>query len=427
MAERILIKRSTTDANTSNVVFGELAFTSNGNILYIGNQADNAIAIGGARTPGTLTANQAVVVDANSNIDLLKATDLIVIDSITSNSFTTNNFTVTGSSILSGNLTIDRVIAGDIEVANNLTVNGDIILRGSSLQLGDGGDVISIQATVNTSIIPTSSNSINLGSLVSYWKNLFVKDIYEPEGPALNKKVDVLWKKIGFNKTKTDDLTSKNEYDETIASSLIISPSDIWTDPIPSTKPASNTDTIIVYTDVECTEDTTSADKRTWKTNLSNWIPPRFGSTYLINVYVDSANSANASSNGTQLQPLGSGNEDEWYFDYQAGVLHFIGTNIPSSVTNATSVYITGAKYNGNTGFTGSVLTGAELVNATITSLTSPLAVSEGGTGVRSFTANSILAAANSDTLAFKTGSNGQVMLVTDNDVGFSDLDGGTY
>ena len=51
----------------------------------------------------------------------------------------------------------------------------------------------------------------------------------------------------------------------------------------------------------------------------------------------------------------------------------------------------------------------------------------DGGTGVSSFTANSLLAAANTSAMTFKTGSNGQVMFVTDNDVEFGDLDGGTY
>ena len=65
----IQIKRSTTDAVPANVVFGELAYTANGKVLYIGDETNTAIAIAGNRTPGVLTANQAIVVDENSIID----------------------------------------------------------------------------------------------------------------------------------------------------------------------------------------------------------------------------------------------------------------------------------------------------------------------------------------------------------------------
>lgn len=243
------------------------------------------------------------------------------------------------------------------------------------------------------------------------------------------QKIDVLWKKIGFNKTKTDTNANKKAANESIVSELIIKPSVMWTDAadVPSTQPASNSAVLHIYSGLETTEDNTSTARRTWKSNLTNWVPPSFGSTYQLKVYVDSAGSGNPTSNGTQLFETGSGNSDEWYFDYQAGVLHFIGDNLPSGVTSGKSIFISGAKYNGNFGFTGAELTNANLVNATITSLSAPLSTQYGGTGVSSFTANSLLAAANSSALSFKTGSNGQVMIVTDNDVDFSDLDGGTY
>jgi len=243
------------------------------------------------------------------------------------------------------------------------------------------------------------------------------------------QKVDLLWKKIGFSKAKSDTNANKKAPNEAIVSDFIIKPTSIWSDAssVPSTIPGSNSGVVIVYTGIETTEDITSTARRTWRSEIIDWIPPSFGATYQLKVYSDTAGSTNAVSNGTQLFETGSGNDDEWYFDYQSGVLHFIGTNLPSSVTSGKSIFISGAKYNGNTGFSGTSLTNANLVNATITSLSAPLEVKDGGTGVTSFTANSVLAAANSSTMAFKTGSNGQVMIVTNNDVDFSDLDGGTY
>jgi hypothetical protein len=65
----------------------------------------------------------------------------------------------------------------DIYITNDLTVDGDIILKGSTITLGDGGDVININATVNNHIIATSNNTYNLGSTTNYWKNLYVNDV----------------------------------------------------------------------------------------------------------------------------------------------------------------------------------------------------------------------------------------------------------
>ena len=68
MANQIQIKRSTTTSTPASLANGELAFSSNGDVLFIG--ANGAVEpIGGKRTPGTLTANQALVANSTSGID----------------------------------------------------------------------------------------------------------------------------------------------------------------------------------------------------------------------------------------------------------------------------------------------------------------------------------------------------------------------
>ena len=71
MANKIQIKRSTTNAAPAGLANGELAYTSNGEILFLGHPdgSTGSIAIGGRRVPGTLTANQALVANATSGID----------------------------------------------------------------------------------------------------------------------------------------------------------------------------------------------------------------------------------------------------------------------------------------------------------------------------------------------------------------------
>src|SRR6056300_1653341 len=175
------------------------------------------------------------------------------------------------------------------------------------------------------------------------------------------QKIDYLFKKIGFGITKTDTNSNKVAANESIASPLLLRGDKVIKDAasIPSTKPGSSSGVVTVYTGastVECTADITATANRTWKTGFTDWIPPEFGSTYLVNVYIHtSGDASNAESISNKVFITGSGNDDEWFFDYQSGVLHFIGTNLPDSVDfTGKSVYVAGARYTGDFGVGGS-------------------------------------------------------------------------
>lgn len=259
----IQIKRSETQNGFSNIVFGELAFTTNGHILFVGTTPNGqSIAVGGRRYPGTLTANQSIVVDSNSHISEIKAGALTLSDSgvanvsyvgvISSNNLTGANtstlvaseaikayvdsvtggantstsnavFTAANNTLLftradgttyeatietdnltdltvSANATINvltvsttanvaNIYANNIEVSNNLTVNGDLVLRGSSIQLGDGGDVISLGASVNSSIIPSDNVSYDLGSSTKLYRQVYANQMTVAVNPSSNYEV----------------------------------------------------------------------------------------------------------------------------------------------------------------------------------------------------------------------------------------------
>ncbi len=242
-----------------------------------------------------------------------------------------------------------------------------------------------------------------------------------------SQKVDLLWKKVGFGKAKTDTNAQKKAPNESIVSDLIIKPAEVWSDvgSIPSTIPSSNTTVLRIYSELETTEDSSATNNRTWKTGTTNWVPPKFGATYQLKVYVDTAGSGNPASNGTQLFETGSGNDDQWYFDYQSGTLNFIGTNLPSGVSDGNSIFVSGAKYQGNTFATG--IKDVTLYNATIDSLAAPLKTSDGGTGLSTFTSGGVFFASNTSAMGQATGSNGQVLQVSSGNPTFDDLDGGTY
>tara|TARA_R110002074_G_scaffold2950_2_gene16216 strand:- start:74 stop:1342 length:1269 start_codon:yes stop_codon:yes gene_type:complete len=195
---------------------------------------------------------------------------------------------------------------------------------------------------------------------------------------ADSTKVDFLWKKLGFGVTKTAPPANKEAFNESIPSPLLMRGDKVWqsSGDIPAVKPAATSAIVQIYQDaaggsptIETTEDLTAPDNQTWKTNITDWIPTEFGSTYLVKVYVDDAGESNPQSTGTQLFQAGSGNNDEWFFDYSSGVLNFNGTNIPSVIgTGVTgkSVYIVGARYVGPFGVGGSTIGNLTVTDTTV-------------------------------------------------------------
>ena len=174
-----------------------------------------------------------------------------------------------------------------------------------------------------------------------------------------NQKVDYLWKKLGYSASKTDTSANKKAPNEAISSPLQMRGDKVMKDSgsIPGTQPGSSFGVLTVYptsAPIECTEDITATASRTWKTGQTDWVSPEFGSTYQVKVYIHTSSDAPGASGGTQVYATGSGNDDEWFFDYQSGILHFIGTNLPDGVNfSGKSVYIAGSRYTGEFGVGG--------------------------------------------------------------------------
>ena len=305
------------------------------------------------------------------------------------------------------------------------------------------------------------------------------------------QKLDFLWKKIGYGVSKTDTNDNKKAPNESIASPLLLRGDKVWAQAgsIPAVIPTSSSTVVRIYptsNPVETTADNTATANRTWKTGDTDWIPPEIGATYGVKVYVHTSSDAAGASGGTQLFATGSGNNDEWFFDYQSGVLHFIGENLPNGVDfTGKSIYISGARYigtfgvstggGGGGGGTGDVSNtylqllvantnsfissvdaqrAADLANTNIridnlagggtgnnfnqtffgnTSITklilsNVLGTEFGGTGLSSFTQNGVAFASNTSSLSFATGTDGQIMQIAANGTPvFGILDGGAY
>ena len=192
----------------------------------------------------------------------------------------------------------------------------------------------------------------------------------------ISQKVDLLYKQA-FGVTKTDTEANKSPSNEAIASPLLIRGDTQWTqsDQIPGVA-AATAGIVQAYTGTgaaECTADNTTVPVSgvypTWKTGLTYWIPAEFGATYSVSVYVDDAGVADPTSTGTQIFGAGSGGTGEFFYNYQSGVLNFIGETIPTALTSSKVLYIVGYRYIGSTGVTN-LPDGTQIGNLSITDQT---------------------------------------------------------
>ena len=242
-----------------------------------------------------------------------------------------------------------------------------------------------------------------------------------------SQKIDYLWKKVGYGVTKTAEVTSKEAYNESIASPLLYRGDLVWmqSDQITGTPPASTSSIIQVYKDgvgsyspsVECTEDLTSPVNQTWKTNLTNWVPTQFGDNYLIQVYVANTGVTNPQTSGIKLFQAGSGSDDTWFFDYQSGVLNFNGATIPTQITGGVtgkSIYIVGFRYVGLLGTTNlpsnTYIGNLNFTGTTIssTNLNGNITITPNGTGSLNVTSVTNLGAVGN--VKITGGTNGYVL-----------------
>lgn len=214
---------------------------------------------------------------------------------------------------------------------------------------------------------------------------------------SITQKVDLLYKQA-FGVTKTDNETNKSPSNESIPSPLLMRGDTVWNqaNEIPAVA-AAVSGIVTAYTGasaVQCTADNTTVPVGgvypTWKTNLTNWIPPQFGATYSVQVWVDSAGVANPTLTGTQIFAAGSASTGEFYYNYVSGVLNFIGETIPAALTSSKVLYVVGYRYTGSTGVQnlspggGGNIGNLSIVDTTISTATanSNLVLTSNGTGV---------------------------------------------
>lgn len=186
MANLIQIRRSLNTATPTSLANGELAYTANGDALFIGSNG-SIVAIGGKRNPGTLTANQALVANASGYLDTIKAANAVLTKVYANGSHGTagqvlvsdgaNVFWGTGTSgtntqiqfndsgVANGTagFTFDKT-SNTLFVGNTVTVGSNVSLTVSSLSIGNS----TVNSVVNSSTVSTGSatlkTSISIGN-----------------------------------------------------------------------------------------------------------------------------------------------------------------------------------------------------------------------------------------------------------------------
>ena len=173
MSNLIQIKRSLNTATPVSLANGEMAYTANGDVLYIGSN-NTIVAVGGARNPGTLTANQALVANATSGINKVIVANAVITGLHANGTFGSNGqvlvsngstvywgtgtsgsntqiqFNDSGVANASPAFTFDKA-SNTLAVANAITVGANVSIDTGSISIGN--------STVNAF---TNSTAFNL-------------------------------------------------------------------------------------------------------------------------------------------------------------------------------------------------------------------------------------------------------------------------
>ena len=182
-------------------------------------------------------------------------------------------------------------------------------------------------------------------------------------------KLDFLWKKVIYGVTETN-IDGKDGPNEIYKSEVLTLAQDVWqqSSDIPAAAPTTGAASPVKYyghtsdanasvtVPIRMVADPTVSGNKTWlavadvtgnvvpgsANRLRDFIPPSIGSTYLAKIYTSESD---AKGDSNKLNALSTNNE--WVFDYAAGVLHFPNT-VPSGISS--NVFLVAHQYVGTKG-----------------------------------------------------------------------------
>lgn len=285
-----------------------------------------------------------------------------------------------GSTIVLGNTTVSddngSLTANNIKAQSSLTVDGITILGAAS------SDTITFNARANSDLVPSTNNTVNLGS-----SDLAFANVYTNNAIMINGYVT-------GNLAVDGDLTVSGNLTSLDIESIRVE------DPLIHLAANNETsDTVDIgflghYSD----------DGGTTKRHTGLFRDATNKEYYLFYNYVDAQLDSNTAYNTIDTSDNTFGVATLHTYLYSGGLVS------NSSVTNITA---------------NSTLSVA--ITANTLSLTTAMGVGSGGTGVSSFTNNAVLFGYGSGALQEATGSNGQVLQIVSDVPTFAGLDGGSF
>jgi hypothetical protein len=161
MSNLIQIKRSLTSAIPGSLANGELAYTAAGDIFYVGSPNGSVVAIGGARTPGILTANQALVANATGFLNEIRVANAALNKIYANGAFGSIGQVLTSDA--SGNVYWNTQLPSVVGTNTQIQFNDSGSLGADSgLTFDKNTDTLTVSNAVSTAYITATNGSRNI-------------------------------------------------------------------------------------------------------------------------------------------------------------------------------------------------------------------------------------------------------------------------
>jgi len=406
MANLIQIKRSLTTATAPSLANGELAFTANGDHLFIGSNGAS-ITIAGKFNPGVLTANQALVANGTSGIDKIITANAVV------TTLTANGSTGTAGQVLNSNGTVaywaDPASSSFTLAADSGT--SDTFNTGETLTFVGGNG---LTTTVSNNQITIDATAGTDGGLASNATGLFVvagsglvtnsTGVHVGSANGINVQADT----VGLTTGSTLTVNSTGVHVNSALSITDLSLSGNLT--VLGTLSTIDTTNLTVKDSlIELANGNASSDL------LDIGLYGQFGSSgaKYTGLFRDATDGVYKLFTGSQTEPTTT--VDTAAAGYTTATLQAFLTS-GGLVSNSTAVTLTANS------------TLAVNITANSLSLSTPLAVTSGGLGLSSIATGAILVGNGSGTATvLSAATDGYVLQSNGTSVVYGTLDGGTF
>ena len=415
MANLIQIKRSATTATPTSLANGELAYTSNGDVLFIGapDSSNTVTAIAGKRYPGTLTANQALVANSTSYLDVIKTANLYIgtftVDTINAVANTThlglaanNELTTTYAVKTYVDSSVSYTVTSGSSNTQVLFNNSGVVGGDADLTYNSGTDTLTSVNFSGNGALVTSVNAAVVGGNTAFDLNTY----------ADNKAANAYANAIAY--------AASNTYVNNTFAPLA-SPTFTGTVNIADLEISGNVDINGTLTTIDATNlAVNDSIIELARSNAADTLDIGFYGTYNDGTEKYTGLIRDQSDSGVYKLFTGLEVEPTTTVDTANGTFA-LGTlnaylNSSALLSNSTVTNITANS------------TVSVALTANTLSLTSALAGTSGGTGLASYTAEDIIVA--NSTNGFRTlslGTDGQVLQSNGSALLYSILDGGSF